>query len=304
MNIRVMVVIVSMTVASLVAGPIAGTRVTAASQPAYALGPGDTIEILVLGDAELSRAVTVKPDGTIALPLLGEVMAADKTTSQLADELVARYSRYLKAPSITVTVREFRVERVYVMGQITRPGEYPVRPGLTVADLLSAAGGVTSRAGLKRAFLVRGNEQIPVDVQKILAGDLEANLPLRAGDTLVVPESQDRIAVLGAIHKPGTYDLVDGMRLIDAIAAAGGQSETANIDQVVIVRLGGGKTQTVQANLRSALTGEDARQNVLLQNGDVIYIQDRGTTLAQTAQVLTVLNLVRVLLGGTATISF
>jgi len=291
-------------VALLVIGLGESAAATPASQPAYMLGPGDTIEILVLGDADLSRVVTIKPDGTIALPLVGEVTAAEQTTSQLAAMLVARYSKYLKAPSITVSVREFRVERVYVLGQVNRPGEYPIRPGLTVADLLAAAGGVAPRAALQRAFLVRGNSQMSIDIQKILAGNLEGNLPLSAGDIVVLPELQDRIAVLGAVHRPGTFDLVEGMRLIDAIALAGGQSERANLEQVAIIRLEGGKTQTSAANLARALRGEDATQNILLRNGDVVYVQEQGTNLAQTAQFLTVLNLVRVLFGGSTYVSF
>jgi polysaccharide export outer membrane protein len=356
------------------------------SQDAYTLGPGDGIEILVLGDADLTRTVTIKPDGTIALPLVGDVTAAGKTTAQLASELVRRYSKYLKAPSITVTVREFRVDRIYILGQVNKPGEYQFRPGTgilellasaggptsradlvkatlirgkaeaiqlnlleafatsktpeikllsgdvlflpetdrrivvlgqvnrpgaydlldgqRVTDLLAAAGGVTPRAALQRAFIVRGAEQIPVDVQRILAGHLEANIPLGAGDMLVVPESQDRIAVLGSVNKPGTYDLVDGMKLIDAIALAGGQADAANLSQVQVIRLEANKTKMIAANVGRALSGEDMSQNILLRHGDVVFVPANGVTLAQAAQVLSIMNMVRFLFGGGAYVPF
>ncbi len=363
-------------VISLLVG-LAGRAVGApGSDDAYTLVPGDTIEILVLGDPDLSRTVTIKPDGTIALPLIGEIRAGGRTTSQLAGELVRRYSRYLKAPSITVSVREFG-GRIYILGQVNRPGEYQVRPGAGVFELLAsaggptnradlakatiirgktetiqlnlleafaknkspdvklqpgdvlflpeadrrivvlgqvnrpgaydvlegqrvtelvaAAGGVTPRAALQRAFIMRGAEQIPVDLQKILAGNLEANIPLRPGDMMVVPESQNRIAVLGGVNKPGTYDLLDGMKLIDAIALAGGQTEQGHLNQVQIIRLEAGKTKTITADLTRALSGQDLSQNVLLQPGDVVYVVESGLSLGS---ILNITSLLRILFGG------
>ncbi len=363
-------------VISLLVG-LAGRAVGApGSDDAYTLVPGDTIEILVLGEPDLSRTVTIKPDGSIALPLIGEIRAGGRTTSQLAGELVRRYARYLKTPSITVAVREFG-GRIYILGQVNRPGEYQVRPGAGVLELLAsaggptnradlakatiirgktetiqlnlleafaknknpdvklqsgdvlyvpetdrriivlgqvnrpgaydllegqrvteliaAAGGVTPRAALQRAFIMRGAEQITVDLQKILAGNLESNIPLRPGDMVVVPESQNRIAVLGGVNRPGTYDLVDGMKLIDALALAGGQSEQGNLTQVQIIRLEAGTTKTISADVTRALSGQDMSQNVLLQPGDVVYVAANGLSLSS---FLNIANLLRILFGG------
>ncbi len=364
----------------LVFGGQAGVRAAPASQDAYLLGPGDTIEVSIFGEPDLSRTVTVKPDGTISLPLIGEVKAAGKTTSQLVAELATLYRKYLRAPAISVVIREFRVDRIYILGQINRPGEYQVRPGMgileilasaggpttradltkaviirgrtealqlnlleafaknkspdvkllpgdvlfipetdrrivvlgqvnrpgaydllegqRVADLLAAAGGLTARAALPRAFLVRGPEQVPVELQKILAGDVAANIPLRPGDMLVVPEIQNRIAVLGAVNRPGTFDLQDGMKLVDAIALAGGRTDRGNLSQVVIVRLEGGQTKTITANVDQALRGQDASQNVALQHGDIVYVPERGFDLGSITQYLNTFNLIRILFGG------
>ncbi len=364
---------------SLMVG-LAGSAVGApAGKDQYVLGPGDTIEILVLGDPDLSRTVAIKPDGTIALPLVGEVTAAGKTTSRLAAELVGRYSKYLKAPSISVAVREFRVDRIYILGQVNRPGEYQVRPGVSVfellasaggpttradlakttiirgkteaiplnlleafmkskspdvklltgdvlfvpetdrrivvlgqvnrpgaydllegqrvSDLLAAAGGVTNKAATSRVFIVRGAEQISVDVKQILAGNLEANIPLRAGDMMVIPEYQNRVAVLGTVTKPGTYDLQEGMRLIDAIGLAGGEEPWANLGEVVIIRLEAGKPKMITANVNLILNGQDLSQNVLLQHGDVVVVNEKFTA-GHALQFLNLFNLIRIFFGG------
>jgi polysaccharide export outer membrane protein len=368
----------------LVVGLVLGLAGSAVGAPqsadAYALGPGDTIEITVVGDHDLSRTVTIKPDGSIDLPLVGEVIAARKTTSQLSAELIKRYSKYLKAPSITVSVHDFRVDHIYVLGQVNKPGEYPVRHGAgmlellasaggptnradlgkatiirgntdtiqldifaslaksqnpevklqsgdvifvpetdrrivvlgqvarpgaydllegqRVGDLLAAAGGVTAHAAPQRAFIVRGGEQIPVDVQKILAGDLEANVPLMAGDMMVIPESKDRIAVLGAVNKPGNYDLVEGMKLADAIAQAGGNTTAGNLSQVGVIRLEGGKTKSVAVDLSRALGGQDMSQNIPLRPGDVVFVPERGVTLEKAAQFFGIISVVRFLFGA------
>jgi len=353
---------------------------SAPSQDAYVLGPGDSIDIVVYGEADLSRTVTVKPDGAVSLALLGEVKAAGKTTKQFADELVRLYSKYLKQPSITVTVREFRVERIYILGQVSRPGEYQLRPaigimellanaggptnradlakvvvirgrteamqlnlleafatnrnpdvkllagdvlfvpetdrrtvilgqvnrpgayemlaGQRVSDLLAAAGGVTPRAAIDKAFIVRGQEQVPVNLQKVLAGDVPSNLALQPGDMMVVPESQNRIAVMGAVRGPGTFNLMDNMKLIDAVAAAGGPTDRANITQVTIVRVEGGKPKPITANLERALNGSDITQNLVLQNGDVVFVPERGFSLRDIGQWLNLLNLSRILFGA------
>ena len=370
---------VLLLLAALVVGFPAFLRAQA-PQDAYLLGPGDTVDVVIFGEPDLSRIVTIKPDGTISLPLIGEVRAAGKTTTQLASELASLYRTYLRAPSVSVVVREFRVDRIYILGQVGRPGEYQIRPGMgilellasaggpttradltkaviirgrtealqlnlleafaknkspdvkllpgdvlfipetdrrivvlgqvnrpgaydllegqRVADLLAAAGGLTARAALSRAFLVRGPEQVPVDLQKILAGDVEANLPLRPGDMMVVPEVQNRIAVLGAVNRPGTFDLQEGMKLIDAIALAGGRTNQGNLAQTVIVRLEAGKTKTIVANVEVALSGQDVSQNMVMQHGDVVYVPERGLSLGTVFQYLNMVNLIRIIFGG------
>ena len=346
----------------------------------YILGPGDTLEIVIYGEGDLSRTVTVKPDGAISLPLLGEVKAAGKTTTQLAADLTRAYGKYLKQPSISVTVRELRVDRIYILGQVSRPGEYQLRPGAgimellasaggptnradlakvvvmrgrieatqlnlleafavnknpefrlvagdvlfipetdrritvlgqvnrpgayellegqRVSELLAAAGGLTTRAAPERGFVVRGAQQIPVDLKKVLAGDLEANVQLQPGDMMVVPESQNRIAVLGAVNNPGTFALSEGMKVVEAVAQAGGPNTRGALSGVTIVRLEGSQMKRIVVNLERALSGQDISQNVALQTGDVVFVPEKGFTLPQLAQWLNAFNLMRIVFGA------
>src|SRR3990172_6189560 len=136
--VRALVLVVGAVLSAIVVAP---SHAQPSVQAAYILGPGDTIDIVVYGEADLSRTVTIKPDGAVSLPLLGEVKAAGKTTTQFAVDLGKLYAKYLKQPSISVTVREFRIDRIYILGQVSRPGEYQLRPGIGIMELLAHAGG-------------------------------------------------------------------------------------------------------------------------------------------------------------------
>jgi len=189
-------------------------------------------------------------------------------------------------------------KRIVVLGQVNRPGAYELLEGQRVSDLIAAAGGLTVRAAPERGFIVRGSEQIPVDLKNVLAGNIEANVALRPGDMMVVPESQNRIAVLGSVRAPGTFPLAEGMKLIDAVALAGGPTDRGTLSQVIIVRLEGKETKRIVANLDRAVSGQDVSQNQVLQSGDVVFVPERGFTIGQIFQYLNLFNLVRVLFGG------
>jgi polysaccharide export outer membrane protein len=115
---------------------------------------------------------------------------------------------------------------------------------------------------------------------------------------LVVPELQNRIAVLGAVTRPGTYDLQTDTKLIDAVAMAGGRTERGNLRQVVVIRLDGGKTETITVNVDAALSGQDMNQNLALRHGDVVFVPERGLTLTDVLRYLSLANLARIVFGA------
>jgi len=158
----------------------------------YILGAGDQIEVNVFGEPDLSRTVTIKPDGIVALPLIAQVKASGKTAAQLEAELTKLYGRYLRAPSVSIIVRQFRMHRVYVMGEVTKPGRYDITDDMNVLDAVTAAGGVTDKANLDAVQLSRvengKSKAIPIKMSQLVQGkDPAQNVKLQNGDLLYVP---------------------------------------------------------------------------------------------------------------------
>ena len=141
---------VLLLVMSLVGGSVAAPapppQTNLAVPDNYVLGHGDQIEVNVFGEPDLTRTVTIKPDGIIALPLVNQVAAAGKTAAQLEAELTRMYSKYLKRPSISVLVRQFRMTPIYVMGEVSKPGRYDLTYEMTFLDALTLAGGEIRRS--------------------------------------------------------------------------------------------------------------------------------------------------------------
>jgi polysaccharide biosynthesis/export protein len=177
------------------ASPAPATPAPKASPTApdnYRLAAGDQIEVTIFGEPDLSRTVAIKPDGVIALPLVNQVKASGKTASQLEAELTRLYSRYLKTPSVSVIVRQFRMDRVYVMGEVSRPGRYDLTDDMTVLDALTLAGGPTDKGNLDGLQVGRVEDgktkTIPIKGAQLIQGkDGAKNLTLQNGDLVFVP---------------------------------------------------------------------------------------------------------------------
>jgi polysaccharide export outer membrane protein len=163
----------------------------------YVIGPGDVLRIFVWQNPDLTVTVPVRPDGRISVPLLQDVEAAQKTPPQLAEDIKKGLSVFIKEPEVTVIVTEFvgpYSEQVRVVGEAVKPQAIPYRARMSVLDVMIAAGGLTQFAAGNRAVIVRrvGNqtEQLPVNLDSLLKdGDISANVPMRPGDILVIPQS-------------------------------------------------------------------------------------------------------------------
>ncbi|NLH47860.1 MAG: sugar ABC transporter substrate-binding protein [Myxococcales bacterium] len=156
----------------------------------FVIGPGDMLDINVWKNPEFSRQVPVRPDGRITLPLVGDMPAAGKSTDQLKKELKEAFSRYLNEPTVTVIVTQVNSYRIYVQGQVAHPGIYPITGRTTVVQAIALAGGFTEFAARGRLLILRqtakGSQRIAVDYDRIVGGK-DNDVPLRPGDTLVVP---------------------------------------------------------------------------------------------------------------------
>jgi polysaccharide export outer membrane protein len=158
----------------------------------YLIGANDVLNIYVWKEKELTQDVTVMPDGKISFPLIGEVVAAGRTVTQLRDAIAAKLEKFVTAPEVTVIVKEARSQIIYTIGKVTKPGPYPLTPQMRVLQALSAAGGFTEWADTKNILIVRvegGKEsQIKFNYKEYTSGEkLDQNILLKPGDTVVVP---------------------------------------------------------------------------------------------------------------------
>jgi polysaccharide biosynthesis/export protein len=177
--------------------PAAGTPAEQSVDPhQYVIGPGDTVQIFVWRNPELTATVPVRPDGKISTPLDEDMVAVGKTPSQLARDIEKVLSEYVRAPTVNVIVTQpvGTFSQVQIIGQVTKPGSLPYRAGMKVLDAVLAVGGLTQFAAGNRAKVVRTvdgkKEQIKVKLDALVnKGDMSQNLDLRPGDVLVVPES-------------------------------------------------------------------------------------------------------------------
>lgn len=162
----------------------------------YLIGPGDQINLIVWRNPELSGAVPVRPDGKMTTPLVEDLPAAGKTPSQLARDSEKALAKYIQDPVVTVIVTNFVgpfSEQIRVIGQAARPQSLPYREKMTLMDVMIAVGGITEFAAGNKASILRtseGNQQYSVRLEDLLRdGDLSANVEMRPGDVLVIPES-------------------------------------------------------------------------------------------------------------------
>lgn len=164
----------------------------AAESEAYRVQPGDVLAVSVWREADLQAEVLVRPDGGITFPLAGEHMAAGHTVDELRLALEERLRKFIPDPVVTVTVRQIGGNRIYVLGKVNRPGEFPFSRPVDVMQALSLAGGTTAFAALNDIQILRreNGRQVSIsfryaDVER--GKSLEQNVLLKSGDTVVVP---------------------------------------------------------------------------------------------------------------------
>lgn len=284
---------------------------------AYLLGSEDVLEVSVWGYPDMTRVVTVRPDGQVAVPLAGTVLAAGRSVERLTQDLTRAFAKYIVNPQVTVVVKEFRKIRVSVLGQVTKPGAYTLPPGARILDAVSAASGVTDTAALPQAQLVRASgDTRPLSLDALFVQqDMRNNVLLEPGDTLIIPEdTKNKFYVLGDVNKPGTFPLKGDVTVLQALAVAGGPvvhgtstSTTAHIVRRVDpnqgslsasvrapdtqpIANGGGLLITM--DLQKMYQG-DLRQNQTLRPGDVMVVPAPGV-----AALPTILSIIQTLFFG------
>lgn len=162
----------------------------------YLIGPGDSVNLVVWRNPEVSMVVPVRPDGKITTPLVEDLPASGKTPTQLARDVEKALSKYIQEPVVTVIVNGFvgpYSEQIRVIGQAAKPQALPYRQNMTVLDVLIAVGGITEFADGNKASILRtagGSQQFNVRLSDLIKdGDVSANVEMRQGDVLIIPES-------------------------------------------------------------------------------------------------------------------
>lgn len=262
----------------------------------YAVGPGDVLQVDVYGFGDLKTDAEISPQGTVSLPLIGETNVEGRDLSSLKKHLTGCYSRYLRSPKIDVTLKNYQANRVSVIGEVTRPGMYPLRRnGQLLTELLSEAGGRNQIASSRLLLLPAPRLTAPPTVlhqttnpppsQMEQAGtgveiDMEALfgridqrpllVPLVAGDTVVVPEA-GTYEVDGEVSQPGSFKLASQTSVISAIAAAGGLTYSADVKKVEVIRdIGGGRKALAVLDLEEI--GLRGGTDIRLRAGDLVRV--------------------------------
>ena len=163
----------------------------------YQIGPGDVLDVFVWRNPEISITVPVRPDGKISTPLVEDMIAVGKTPTQLARDIEAKLTQFIKSPKVTVITQQFVGtfnKQVRVVGQATNPRALSYRENMTLLDVMIEVGGLTEFASGNRAKIVRriGNKEvtIPVKIKDLMQnGDVNANLRMQPGDILFIPQS-------------------------------------------------------------------------------------------------------------------
>jgi polysaccharide export outer membrane protein len=161
--------------------------------PDYIFGPEDVLEITVWRNVDLSKTVTVRPDGKISLPLIGDVSAVGKTTVQLADDISARLKDYKENPQVSILVKEVNSYAIYVLGEVTHPGKFPLKSKTTLLQAITVAGGFTPTAARNKIVVFRftkdgGQGKLKASYDDIVLRDgSNQNIEMKPGDQIVVP---------------------------------------------------------------------------------------------------------------------
>lgn len=185
--------VVSISAWGLAAGEEPRADPDASRAPAYRIGKEDILQVTVFGEETLSvPRIPVRPDGRISLPLLGDVVAMGETPEGLAAKLTEMYKAHVRAPAVTVMVVEVNSFKVYVLGNVGSPGALNFGRETTLLQALALAGGLSQFANTRRIVVIRDDggkpRRMEINYEKIVSGqELQSNLRLKPGDTIVVP---------------------------------------------------------------------------------------------------------------------
>lgn len=279
----------------------------------YQVGPEDQLAIVIFGQNNLSRELRVSGQGEIDMPLVGVVKVAGLTPQEVQKRLEELYNaRFLVNPQITVTVKEFRHQRVAVTGAVAKPGSYEIIGPRTLLEVLSLAGGFSNqgsptgggaqagdvvdvirhqnapdmatsmKAGGSQPFSPK-TETMVIDLRRLVSGQApELNIPIRNGDVIHVPFAGTAY-VLGGVRRPGNIAVKENITVSQAVALAGGVDPIIGTNSITIMRFDDhGKPMSINTNLSSIIARNDP--DLPLKDNDVVVVNE--STIKKTLYVI------------------
>jgi polysaccharide export outer membrane protein len=245
--------------------PLPSPSPAAEASTDYRVGPGDVLDIAVLGNADLSRTATVQPSGSITFPLLNEVPVAGLTVSEVQRRMTALLIKdFLVDPHVEVKVKEFQSQFVIVLGEINTPGRKVLRGGSRLVDILVEAGGFTPRASgeiviTRTDGAFEGGSKV---LHMRLGGAFSAQdyvgleMSLRNGDVITAPARQ-YVTVEGEVQRPGRYAIEGDLTVTGAISTAGGLTRFGSSDvKLRRIEAGTGKVTITKVDLKDIRKGK------------------------------------------------
>lgn len=239
------------------------------------IAPGDLLEISVFGVPEMKQEGRVSSTGVVMMPLIGAVPVSGLTIAEAQDRIAKQLvdGNFLQNPSISVLIREYSTQGISVLGEVNKPGIYPLLGQRRLFDAISAAGGTTPRAGRIVSITRRTQPDDPLTVS--LDYDPEknkkANIDILPGDTVVVTRA-GVVYVVGEVTKPGGFTMENNERLtvLQALALAGGASKFADTKKAQLIRQTPGGRQEVPISLKAILTA--GATDVPMQADDILFV--------------------------------
>lgn len=240
----------------------------------YILGPEDLLEIDVYQVDELKRTARIGLGGLLKLPLLGDITAAGLTVAELEAEISRRLEQYLQEPIVTVVIKEYRSQRVTVLGAVKTPQTINVTRQKFLLDILSASGGLSEDAG-DICYVRRGSETIVINLNDLLMkGDPKLNIPVLAEDIINVPRG-GVVFVDGAVKGPGAFSMKGTVTLTQVIAMAKGFNSVAISDELKLYRNSGTDAMEIMDVDYDAILSKKT-PDIILKDKDVIIVPKSG----------------------------
>jgi polysaccharide export outer membrane protein len=247
----------------------------------FTLGPGDRIQVEIIGQPTSSTDVTVGPDGKIYYDLLPGTDVWGLTIGQTKRLLETGLDKFTAGAQVSITLRAVGSKYLWMLGSLDRPGIYPMTAPTTLLEAMSLAGGTRRAqsaattvdiADLRHAFVIRNGAPLPVDFQRLLEqGDMSQNIYLQPDDFVYVPSGAAReIYLFGAVRTPRAMALSETPTLVAAITAGGGTLRDAFISQVAIVRGSLTKPEIAVVNYQDILEGRAG--DIQLEPRDIVFV--------------------------------